>query len=117
MDDFIDDNMLIEHITEKSKQKPKDIFELNDGRIIVNGNLFINRAAFNKILKKAKRNIKIDNFFRQCCFGKTESNISSSFLNTIYLINYQTKITLKIKSLKPNLTEFSPIKPLINALL
>ena len=70
MNDFIDDDKLIEHITKKSKQNPRDIFELHDGRIIVNGNIFINRTAFDKILNKAKRNIKIDNFFKRCKFWK-----------------------------------------------
>lgn len=55
----------IKHVIKKSKEKPRDIFELNDGRIIVNGNIFSNRAEFDKILEAARIEIKVNNFFNK----------------------------------------------------
>jgi hypothetical protein len=63
------DKLLI-HVIKKSKEKPLDIFELNDGRVVVNGNVFENRAEFDKILKIARQQIKISNFFKKLMFWK-----------------------------------------------
>jgi len=70
MNNAIEDDKLIEHITKKSKQNPLDIFELNDGRIIVNGNVFPNRTEFDKILEAARKNIKENNFLNKLFFWK-----------------------------------------------
>ncbi len=61
---------LLNHVIKKSKEKPRDIFELNDGRIVVNGNTFSNRKEFDEILKIARLKIKVTNFFKRLMFWK-----------------------------------------------
>ncbi len=68
MTSFTKKNELLNHVIKESKKKPRDIFELNDGRVIVNGNVFHNRAEFDKILKAARFNIKITKFFQKLRF-------------------------------------------------
>lgn len=70
MDDLIEDDKLIEHVVKESKQKPTDIFELNDGRIIVNGNLFADRETFDKVLYEARKIIKVEKNINKLMFWK-----------------------------------------------
>jgi hypothetical protein len=61
---------LLNHVIKKSKENPRDIFELIDGRIVVNGNVFENRKEFDKILTVARMKIKTINFFKKLMFWK-----------------------------------------------
>ena len=63
----------LEEIIKKSKLHPLDIFELDDGQIIVNGNVFPNRAEFDKVLEVARTNIKVNNFFNKLFFWKKKN--------------------------------------------
>ncbi len=55
------DKLLI-HVIKKSRKKPLDIFELNDGSVVVNGNVFVNMSEFNRILNIARQKIKQEKF-------------------------------------------------------
>jgi len=51
-------NKLLSHVVKKSKLNPLDIFELNDGGVVVNGIVFESMSEFNRILKIARQQIK-----------------------------------------------------------
>ncbi len=61
---------LLNHVIKKSKENSRDIFELNDGRVVVNGNVFEDRKEFDKILTVARMKIKTINFFKKLMFWK-----------------------------------------------
>jgi hypothetical protein len=50
---------------------------VNDGRVVVNGNVFENRTKFDEILKIAKQQIKISNFFKRLMFWKNKNLLIS----------------------------------------
>lgn len=61
---------VLKYVIKESLKKPLDIFELNDGTIVVKGMVFENRDAFDEIHNKAKRNIKRKAFLKRFLFWK-----------------------------------------------
>jgi hypothetical protein len=54
-----------EQIMELSKQNPKEIYTCDDGRIIVNGVMFKNKAEMERMIKLYTKFKKIKNFFKR----------------------------------------------------